>query len=74
MSSANFSALLVILFSKSLMYIKNNKGPNTNPCGTQLKIDFQFETSIFYNILSSVSQSLFYPVDYAVIMLDTTGF
>ena len=36
-SSANFSTLLVILSSKSLIYIKNNKGPNTDPCGTPLK-------------------------------------
>ena len=34
-----------MLMSKSLIYIKNNKGPNTDPCGTQLKTDFQFETS-----------------------------
>ena len=44
-SSANFSALLVILSFKSLIYINNNKSPNTNPCGTPLKTDFQFETS-----------------------------
>ena len=44
-SSANLSTLLVILSSKSLTYIKNNKGPNTDPCGTPLKTDFQFETS-----------------------------
>ena len=30
-SSANFSTLLVISSSKSLKYIKNNKGPNTDP-------------------------------------------
>ena len=45
MSSANFSTLLVIVSSKSLIYIKNNKGPNTVPCGTPLKTDFHFETS-----------------------------
>ena len=39
MSSANFSSLLVILLSK------NNKGTNSDPCGTPLKTDFQFETS-----------------------------
>ena len=44
MSSANWSTLFVILSSKSLIYIKNNKGPNTDPWGTQLKTDFQFET------------------------------
>ena len=44
-SSANFSMLLVILSSKSLIYIKNNKGLNTDPCGIPLKIDFQFEIS-----------------------------
>ena len=27
------------------IYIKNNKSPNTDPCGTPLKTDFQFETS-----------------------------
>ena len=45
MSSANLSTLLVILSSKSLIYIKNNKGPNTDSCGAPLKTDFQFETS-----------------------------
>ena len=44
-SSANFSTLVVILLSKSLIYIKNNNGPNNNYCGTPLKTDFQFETS-----------------------------
>ena len=44
-SSANLNALLVILSSKSLIHIKNNKGPNTDPCSTPLKTDFQFETS-----------------------------
>ena len=27
------------------IYIKNNKVPNSDPCGTPLKTDFQFETS-----------------------------
>ena len=27
------------------IFIKNNKCPNTDPCGTPLKTDFQFETS-----------------------------
>ena len=31
--------------SKSLIYIKNKIGPSTDPCGTPLKTDFQFETS-----------------------------
>ena len=46
-SSAHFSTLLVILSSKSLIYIyiKNNKGPNTDPCGTPLKTYFLIETS-----------------------------
>ena len=54
MSSANSSTLLVILSSKSLVYIKNNKGPNTDPCGTPLKNDFQFETYPSTTILLSV--------------------
>ena len=66
-----FSTLLVILSSKSLIYIKNNKGPNTDPCGTPFKTDFQFET-FPSTTLSSVSQPLFYPVDYAI--PDTMGF
>ena len=43
-SCANLSMLLVIFSSKSLIYINNNKSPNTDPCGTPLKTDFQFET------------------------------
>ena len=36
------------------IFIKNNKGPNTDPCGTPRKTDFQFETSpSTYNMLSS---------------------
>ena len=38
--------LLVILSSMSLIYSKNNKGHNTDPCGTPLKTDFQFEKSL----------------------------
>ena len=45
MLSANLSMLLVMLLSKSLIYIKNNKGRYTDPCGTSLKTDFHFETS-----------------------------
>ena len=44
-SSANFNTLLVMSSSKSLIYIKNKIGPSTDPCGTPLKTDFQFETS-----------------------------
>ena len=44
-SYANFSTLLVIVSYNSLIYIKNNKCLNTDPCGTPLKTDFQFETS-----------------------------
>ena len=69
-SSANFSTLLVILSSKSLIYIKNNKGPNTDPCGIPLKTDFLFETYIYYITLSSVNQPLFYPLCHP----DTMGF
>ena len=36
-SSTNFSTLLVILLSKSFIYIKNSKGSNTDPCGTPLE-------------------------------------
>ena len=40
-SFANFSTLLVILSSKTLLYIKNN----IDHFGTPLKTDFQFKTS-----------------------------
>ena len=74
MSSANVSTLLVILSSKSLIYIKNNKGPNTDPCGTPLKTDFEFETSpsTTTRYLLLVGQPLFYPDDYAI--PNTMGF
>ena len=66
-SSANFSTLLVILSSMSLIYIKNNKGHNTDPCGTPLKNRFPiWNFHISYNTLSSVSQPFFYPVDYDI--------
>ena len=42
-SSANLSSLLDMSSSKSFIYIKNSIGPNTDPCGTPLKTDFQFE-------------------------------
>ena len=41
-SSANVSMLLVILSSKSLIYIRNNTGPNTDHCCTPLKTNFTF--------------------------------
>ena len=44
-SSANFSTLLDVSSSKSFIYIKNSIGPNTDPCGTPLRTDFQFEIS-----------------------------
>ena len=58
LSSTIFSMLLVTLSSKTLIYIMNNKGPNTDPCGTPLKTDFQFETSpsTTTRFLLSVSQ------------------
>ena len=31
--------------SQSFIYIKNTIGPNTDPCGTPLQTDFQFEIS-----------------------------
>ena len=73
-SSANFSKLFVILSSKSLIYIKNNKGPNTDPCGTPLKTDFQFETSssTTTHCLLSVSHCSIWTVNYAI--SDTMGF
>ena len=43
--SANVNTMLAISSSKSLIYIKNKICPNTDPCGTPLKTDFQFETS-----------------------------
>ena len=33
-SSANFDILLAILLSASFIWIRNNSGPNTLPCGT----------------------------------------
>ena len=45
-SSANFSTLLDMSSSKSFIYIKNSIGPNTDPYGTPLKTDFQFEISL----------------------------
>ena len=45
LSSANFNILPVTPSSKSLMYTKNKIDPSTDPCGTQLKTDFQLETS-----------------------------
>ena len=42
-SSANFGTLLVMLSSKSLIYINNNKDHNTDHCGTPLKTYFQFD-------------------------------
>ena len=45
MSSVNFSTMLDMSSSKSFIYIKNSIGHNTDPCGTPLKTDFQFEIS-----------------------------
>ena len=44
-SSANLTTLLDMSSSKSCIYIKNSIGPNTDPCGTPFKTDFQFEIS-----------------------------
>ena len=33
------------ILGKSLMYIKNSKGPNTDPCGTPQLIGFKSEES-----------------------------
>ena len=46
-SSENVSTLLDMSSSKSFIYIyiKTSIGPNTDPCGTPLKTDFQFEIS-----------------------------
>ena len=58
-SSANFNTLLVMSSSKSLIYIKNKIGPSTDPCGTPLKTDFQFETSPSTTTLCLLSISHF---------------
>ena len=59
-SSANLSTLLDMSSSRSFIYVKNNIGLNTDPCGTPLKTDFQFEICrhngpwiCIYNVLSS---------------------
>ena len=42
-----------LAFEKSLMYIINNKGPRTDPCGTLMFIDIRF--SIFkFNTLTLI--------------------
>ena len=67
MSSTNLSTLLDMSSSKSFIYIKNSIGPNTDPCGTPLKTDFQFEISpSTITLLYSVCKPLFYPVDYII--------
>ena len=58
-SSANFNTLLVMSSSKSLIYIKNKIGLSTDPCGTSLKTDFQFETSPSTTTLCLLSISHF---------------
>ena len=61
--------LLIILSSKSLIYFKNNKGPNTDPCSTPLKTEFQFETSPSSTTRCRLSKKvLFYPVDYVILI------
>ena len=58
----NFSTVLVISSSKSLIYIRNSKIPNPVPCGAKLKLDFQFETSPFTLSSSHLSRkSIYYP-------------
>ena len=49
MSSTIFSTLLDISSSKSFKYSQNNIGPNTDPCGTPFKPDFQLK-SVFYAV------------------------
>ena len=44
----NVSTLLVVLSPKSVIFIKNNKGHNTDPCGIPLKTDFQFMCNVVY--------------------------
>ena len=65
-SSANLSTLLDMSSSKSFIYIKNSIGPNSDPCGTPLKTDFQFEISPSTITLFSVCNPLFYPVGYII--------
>ena len=56
MSSANLSTLLdYVIFQIIYIYIKNSIGPNTDPCGTPLKTDFQFKISPSTITLLSVS-------------------
>ena len=42
-SSANINILLLTQSDKSLTNIKNNSGPNTDPCGTPLITSIQLE-------------------------------
>ena len=42
--NANFSTLLITFSSKFLIYIKNNKGPNTDPCATHSKLIFRLKS------------------------------
>ena len=58
-SSANFTTLLDMSSSKSFIYIKNSKGHNTDPCGTPIKTDFQFEISLSTNTLCFLCVSHF---------------
>ena len=51
--------------SKSLIYIKNKIGSNTDPCSTPLKTDLQFETPInYYSVF--FNKPFFYPVNHTI--------
>ena len=41
--SAKFRTFKLVMFCKSLIYIKNNKGPKTEHCGTPTSIFSQFD-------------------------------
>ena len=67
MSSANLS-ILDMSSSKLFVYIQKSIGPNTDPCGTPLKTNVQFEISPSTITLFLLPVS--YPVDYLI----TVGF
>jgi len=63
---ANFIRVYLILSSRSLKKILNSTGPNTNPWGTPLVTDCQFEKELFTTTLwvKSVSQFPTHRIDH----------